>query len=417
MASIFNALFGKNKKQEKSLNNKFVNAFTPQFSNDVKPENSAIFNSAVNVHAKHFSKIRPQVKFQDRDAVKFSYLNRLLQLEPNKTMNASTFYEGIARDYFLYNNAFIYIDRDYNTVGMPIKGFYLINPDRNAMQVYINEKTKDLLVTFVIESATYCASTNDIIILSRNVDPNSLFGKRDKSIETTLRVIKTNYEGIEQAIKISSYVRFLVSTTSPLKEDVRKERSKDFAKNFLEANETGLIFTDNSVNVTQIDSKAKLIDSEQMAYFKNEVLNYLGINEKIMQATYNENEWQAYYESSIEPLIIKFETELERKIFTQREYAQGNRIEILANRLQTASLATRRQIAEAYMKLPVYIPNVVAELLYLPKSESGDKEFSSLNYVQTDKQNTYQVGEEEKGVDNNGTNENEFGEEISAQRL
>ena len=69
------------------------------------------------------------------------------------------------------------------------------------------------------------------------------------------------------------------------------------------------------------------------------------------------------------------------------------------------------------MKLPVYIPNVVAELLYLPKSESGDKEFSSLNYVQTDKQNTYQVGEEEKGVDNNGTNENEFGEEVSAQRL
>lgn len=408
MASIFNVLFGK-RREKTRLNNKFIDAFTPQFSNDVKPENNAIFQAAVNTHAKHISKIRPIVAFKDRDAVKFSYLNRILQLEPNKTMNASAFYESIAKDYFLYNNAFIYLNRDYSLVDEPIIDMWVINPDRNSMQIYINPTTKDIYITFIIEGVTYAANSKDILVISRNADPNSLFGKYDKAIETTLRVINTNYEGIEQAIKISSYVRFLVSTSTPISDEIKKKRSQQFAKDFLENNKTGLIYTDSSQTITQIDSKTKYIDSDQMNYFKNDILNYLGISEKIMQANYTEDEWQAYYESSLEPFIIKFQSELERKIFTKREYAQGNRINVVSNRLQTASLQTRRAIAEAYMKLPVYVPNVVADLLYLPKSENGDKEFSNLNYVQTDNQNTYQLGEE---TSENGANERPTNEEI-----
>ena len=152
----------------------------------------------------------------------------------------------------------------------------------------------------------------------------------------------------------------------------------------------------------------KIIDAEQMNLLKKDVYEYLNCNEKITTGAFNEDEWQAYYESAIEPYVIKVATELTSKIFSIQEQTRGYHIFINADRLQTASLKTRVQVAAMYQKLPVYIPNVVARLLFLPESENGDKEFSNLNYVQTEKQNEYQLEqdgkEEEKEEDKNATN-------------
>lgn len=402
MASLF-SMFNKKNKQlvSKGNNQNLVNLFTPFFS-EVKNANlNEVFMSAVNTHAKHFGKIKPIAVYKDGESNSLKDFNRLLQLEPNHTTNAATFYETLCKNYYLYNYAFVFLERDMGLLETPVKAMWILEPDINSMETaIINNK---LYITFTLDGEVKAASCDDILMICRDADPNDLFSKGNKAIEKILKVMTANYEGIEQAIKVSSFLRFIITSSTPLKDEVKKQKAQAFARDYLtEGN--GVIYSDVSANIHQITSDAKYADYETMNYFKNSILNYLGISEKIIQADYNENEWQAYYESSIEPLMNKLKQELERKVLTKRQYAQGVRFEISSDKLQTASLQTRKAIAEIYMKLPVYIPNVVNELLYLPKTESGEKEFSSLNYVQTENQNVYQVGEEtsnEKEVDEN----------------
>ena len=60
------------------------------------------------------------------------------------------------------------------------------------------------------------------------------------------------------------------------------------------------------------------------------------------------------------------------------------------------------------MKLPVYKPNVITNLLYLPDLENGDKEYATLNFVNADKQDDYQGVDKtsnDKEDEEDGTNE------------
>lgn len=400
--NLLNFLFGrKEKDSNKELTKKtnLLNVFAPTFTNNIKKNFNARYVANVQAHAKNFSKIAPYVVYRDNEITqnRFKRLNKLLELEPNRIMSAPSFYERLAYDYFMTGNAFVWIEYDYSQNDIPVKNLWIIDPYESAMQTYVNPDTKEVYVQFMVDGMQYASNVKDMLILNREANPNSLFGKLDRSIDTTLRAIQTNYEGIEQAIKMSAYIRFIVKSVSPIKEDVKKARSEEFANTYLNGNNsTGLIYIDGAQEIQQVNSSAKFIEPEQMNFFYGEIDSYLGINQKIVQGSYTEDEWQSYYETSIEPLILKLQKEMERKLLTPKEYAQGNRILINSDRLQTASLKTRISLANAYMKLPVYIPNVVASLLFLPKSENGDKEFSNLNYVQTEKQNSYQLGEEDK---------------------
>ena len=142
---------------------------------------------------------------------------------------------------------------------------------------------------------------------------------------------------------------------------------------------------------------------------KREIYGFFGISEKFLTSEYDENSWQSAYEGALEPFINGLSQELTVKLFTAREFSVGNRIEVVVNPLQTASLSTRIKIAEAYLKLPTIRPNVVCGLLYLPKLDNGDKEVQSLNYVTANKADNYQgVGSEKdqgEGDSNDGNKE------------
>jgi hypothetical protein len=122
---------------------------------------------------------------------------------------------------------------------------------------------------------------------------------------------------------------------------------------------------------------------------KDAIYEHYGINKKILDASFNEDDWQSYYESSLEPLAMKIEAELTEKLLTEREREFGNEIRVDANRLQTASLKTRLQVAQTIQKSPVHRPNDVFNLLYMDPIEGGDKSFMFLNYSDMEMQKGY----------------------------
>jgi HK97 family phage portal protein len=390
LANVLNKVFGKSKPDNKLKKINYLDLFTPFFSGVYKPDFNTTYVSGVSTHSRHISKAKPYIKHKDKGLQNGKeYINYLLNNKPNPLMSAPVLWKTLGRNYFMDNIALAYLEWDYDDYKAPLKGIWPLDFDSHSLECRISE-SGELFVSFTLEGIKRTAGLDDLIILVREVDPSSIFGKRSEAVDSVLKVLQTQYEGVEQAIRTSAFIRFIVTSTTPLSNMQKEEKAKYFANTYLGKDSSGVVYVDQAQQVTKVDSQAKYANAEEMKEFKNDIYCYLGISEKIIKAEYSEDEWQAYYESALEPFFIELEAELTNKILTSDDVRNGYEILIDANRLHSASLKTRKDIALAYMKLPVYKPNVVTDLLFLPTLKNGDKEYATLNYVEADKQNEYQ---------------------------
>jgi hypothetical protein len=359
--------------------------FVPQFSGINDPELNSTYVAVCDTHARHLSKIKPFVKRNGEMVKTKNYINNILSFRMNPKMSAAQGWEILARDYFMVNNAIAWCEWDYKNYNAPLKAIWPLDPDKNSMQVVKGSQPGQIYVKFMLDGVEKIVDYDEIILITRNAKPSTLLGQQSRAIDGILKVIQTQFEGIEMAIKQSAYIRFVIQSPTPLKPEERKRRAKEFADTYLGSGSVGLAYVDGAQELKQVNSQAKYADADQMKIFKDMIYEELGSNEKIVKATYSEDDFQSYYESSLEPFVIKLVSELSYKILTKGERDKGNEIAIDVDRLQTASLKTRVMIADRYLKLPVMVPNVVSDLLFLPKSEAGDKEYQTLNYKEQDK--------------------------------
>lgn len=393
--NIFNKLKGKKPENGGTPTSKIqaLNVFSPNFSNEAKAEFNATFVAAVNAHANFISKIKPVVYLKDAPAENRAGLNKIISLKPNPLMNAAQFYKAIAKSYFQDNLVLIWPEFEINklTGRRELKNLWPLDIDSVTTAVSNDGRT---VLEFTVGGKKYYEFIENLIVLQREYDISQLFKGKNEALKFTLKSIQTAYEGIEQAIKMSQYIRFIIRSTTLLNEEALKARQKEFAERLL--GQDGVLYVSGSEDIKEVNSNGKWLPSAELAELKNDVYEYLGITRAIVQGDYSEDKWQAYYERSIEPLTVELGQEFTLKLFSEDEINRGNNIRVITNPLQTASLQTRIKIAEAYEKLPMVVPNVICQLLYLPEQEGGDKPQASLSWVQSDKKNEYQgVGKDD----------------------
>ena len=384
---IFTSVFSK-KKDLQITKSKLMNMFTPYFSNSVNPRLNDTFMSAVNTHAKHLSKIKPVVFLKDKkDKV---WMTKVLSVKPNQITEAGAFWERVAKNYYLDNNAFIYLDWNLEKPRTPLRSMWILDP--TDIQVKYSETDKEFYLNFNIQGVNITTGLDNIVHLARNVDNNEIFGKADNSINSVLSVINTNFEGIENAVKTSQFLRFVLTTTTLMDDDTKQKKAEEFANTYLAKDGTGIAYLDSSTILTQVNSNAKYANSAEMKFFENKIFNYLNINESILKADFSENQWQAYYETNIESLVNKLTNELNVKLFTTREYGTGNRVIVSSSELQVVSMTTRIAMVTNTKELGVFTINEYRKLFNMSPIEDGDKRLVSLNYINSEKADDYQMG-------------------------
>jgi hypothetical protein len=116
-------------------------------------------------------------------------------------------------------------------------------------------------------------------------------------------------------------------------------------------------------------------------------------------AKYSEDEWNAFYESVIEPIAIRLGLELTRKVFTKNELAFGNRIVFEANRLQYMSSTSKINLLKEMMPFGIFDVDEGREIFNMAPlpNGAGKRRLQSLNFVNYDKADDYQeVGNQGK---------------------
>lgn len=358
---------------------------------------NSIYRSAVDSIARHIGKLNgTHVVNNDKQNNNFSKLNRILQIRPNPYMSSYDFLYKVASHYYLYNNAFILIERDDKG---DVQALYPLTPSNvefvvdGANQVYLKFLFND--------GEKVIIHHDDVAILRRFFNSSELLGDDNNAIMSSLELAENQNQGMNEAIKNSARIRGLLKYNQVLSPSKLKEAQEEFTKNYLTmANDGGVIPLDSNLDYEPLNVSDIHVDTSQMELVKQKVYEYLGINENIITGNYDEIQWQSFFESIIEPFAIQLSSELTEKIFTEREIAFSNRIVFESSKLQYSSNNSKTNVIKELLPLGVLTPNQALDLLNLPRVEDGDKRIMSLNYIDKDKAASYQLGKED--IENEG---------------
>lgn len=350
---------------------------------------SDIYRAAVDSIARNAAKLKGThiVTLEQERANGDNRINRILQVRPNPYMSAFDMVYKLVTHYYLFNNAFAYLQKDDR--GQLVA----IWPLRPQNMEFVTDPTGQLFCKFLFAGGqTVIFPFSEVFIARRHFNSNDLLGDTNTAILNTLNLAHTQGEGLMNAIKANATIRGILKYNQVLSPEKLKVEKEAFINDYLSvANSGGIAAVDSKAEYIPLKLEPYSIDDKQLQSVKNKIYEYLGISEKIVNSTYTEDEWASFYESVIEPIAIQFSLELTDKIFTQREQAFGNSIIFEANRLQFASTETKTNIIKELLPLGLFTVNQALDILNLPPVEDGDKRLQTLNVVNAAIADRYQL--------------------------
>lgn len=355
-----------------------------------------IYRAGIDAIARNGGKLKGGhvVQYGDNRREGDHKLNRLLQVQPNPYMSAYDMLYRLITHYYLYNNAFAFLQKD--TAGEVI-GVY---PMRAAQVDFMTDPTGGMFCKFYFTSGkNVILPYSEIIHLRRHYNENDLLGDPNTALTPALELAHTQNEGILYSIKSNANIRGILHFTQILAPEKLKEEKDRFMADYLSiANEGGVVATDQKTEYTPINVNSANVDKNQMNEVRNMIYNYLGISESIVNSSYTEDEWAAFYESVIEVIATQMSLEFTRKIFTDREQAFGNSILFESGRLQFSSNLTKLRLINTLVPYGLLTVNQALEILNLPSVPDGDKRYQTLNLVDAKEANQYQL-DKPKSID------------------
>ena len=304
------------------------------------------------------------------------YIKFLLE-EPNPYMSGQVFLEKMAMQLALNNNAFALIVKDEN--GYPVE---MYNIQCTGVEAIYDNIGLLYLKFYMNNGKVVTYPYTDIIHIRQDINENDIFGESPRdALLPLMNVITTTDQGIIKAVKNGGVIRWLLKFNQVLRPEDIKKQTDEFTESFLSSEKSGgAAGIDNKVDATQVDPKDYVPNAAQMDRTTKRIYSLFNTNEKIVQSNYTEDEWNAYYESEIEPLAMQLSNEYTRKIFTRRERGFGNKIIFNANNLQYASMSTKLGLL-AMVDRGAMTPNEWREVLNLPPVEDGDNPLRRLDTI------------------------------------
>jgi len=394
--SLFNMVFGKKKQDDLKFKNilRLLSGYNATFSNvSDEVDDNIIAKECIDAIATHCAKMLPK-HYQIKNGVKNHIngdINYILSVKPNKFMTVYDFLYKTISLLYSQNNEYIYIDIDKNGY---LVGLYPLNPLFCQLIEYENEVW---LKFQFLDGNTYYVKYERIIHLKRFYTKHDFYGDSNEVLHSSLETQTVADDGIKNAIKISSSLRGVIKATQAmLKTKDLVELRDDFVENILSST-SGIGSLDSRFDFDPINLQPILLDKEQMSQVNGNIYKYFRVSEKILDSSFNDEEWNAFYESVIEPLAIQMEQAFRNSIFSEKAIKDGHTIEFEVNRMRYAKTETKIKLLKEVGVLGIIKVDEGREILDLPAlgGEEGNKRLQTLNVVNANKADKYQIGEDE----------------------
>ena len=380
MAGIFEKLFPRPKKP--AADEQFFllfNGYSPVFTSaGGSIYEKGLIRAAIHANALSCSKLKPEMIGNAKAELKAA-----LRFRMNEFMVTSQFLYRLATILFVENTAFIVPVEDYYG---NLTGFYPVLPSTAQM---VQSQGRQYLRFRFGSGNTTAIEWEKVGVLTRYQYDNDIFGATNAALRPTIQLIDAQNDGIINGVKSSANIRFLGKVANIIDDDDLKEaRAKFIEQNLGPDNNGGVILTDNKITeITPIESKPITVNAAQMEQIKSNVFDYFGCNEAIIQNTYNEDQWNAYYEGCIEPIAIQLSQVMTCMIFTNKEIAAGNQVIFTSDWLQYASNKTKKEVISDFLDRGVISHNESRSILNMSRIDEpwADKYWIRKEYAEITK--------------------------------
>lgn len=330
------------------------------FGNDIYASDDV--RTAIRALSEHTSKANPRCTDKR--------IERLLQLNPNKYMNGKDFLAKVRNILEVKNTAFVYIERDDTN---KVIGFYPV-PYQNFTAL---EYKNGLFIQFEFEGNAVnnlVIPWEDLAVLRKDFLKSDISGEDNRPLFRPLEVVNTMDKGLENAVKSTANLRGIIKSTKAMlsPDDIRKQKEQFVADYLNINNEGGIASLDATQEFKEINLKPTTASAEEQDTYRERIYRYFGVNEKIIKSSYSESEYDSFYESRIEPVLVALSLEFTRKIFTDREISFGAEVWYESNRLQFASAKTKISMV-ALVDRGLMTPNEYRALFNMAPYDGGDE--------------------------------------------
>lgn len=392
---LFEAIFGKKTQDNKGyteykLLNSYQSNFIPFSGNawevsEVRAAVHSFARRAATVQPRHIR--RGDGKMLD---VESSSLNNILQFKPNPTTTAYKFYYRLAAQYKLYNNAFAF--PVWSDTGK-LEAIYNID----ASEINLLEYQGELYCKFrFINGKSYTFPYADIIHIGSMFADNEIFGSDNEALMPVLNTANTFNQSMGKFAELVAVIRGILKVSASTKSEDLNARRDDFIRDNLkmENNGAGVIVTDNKYDYTPITDKQTPLPVGQLQYVKDEIYDYIGTNDAIVQNKATPEQEEDFYEGEIEPFYVQLAQAFTNCLFSKKERGFGNEITVEGNKLQFARTADKLAVVKYLSEIGgLTLDQALTTLGYPPiGGEEGRRRVQTLNVVNAEKADEYQLG-------------------------
>ena len=310
-----------------------MNGYTPifsQFGNNIYA--SDVVQQAINCIVSEMKKLRPEhVIEKGNDVVPVnSDLQRVLE-NPNPIMTTSDFLEKVTWLLFLNCNAFI-IPTYYEWVENGVtkrkyEGLYPIQPS----QVDFIEDARGILFLKLRfnNGQEFTVRYSDVIHIKHRYSVNQYMGGNEQGQPDNQALLKTldiNHQllqGVASAMKSTFAINGVVKYNTMMDEGKTEAALKELESK-LKKSESGFLPLDLKAEFIPIKKEIQLVDKDTLEFIDSKILRHYGVSLPILTGDYTKEQYEAFYQKTLEPLITSLSQGFTKTLFTGKQYGHGN---------------------------------------------------------------------------------------------
>jgi HK97 family phage portal protein len=239
---------------------------------------------------------------------------------------------------------------------------------------------------------------DDCIHIKYNYSINQYMGGNQmgqpdhQALLSTLELNDSLLKGIAKAMNSSYAVNGIVKYNTLL-DDGKTEAALRELEQKLRNSESGFLPLDLKADFTPLQREAELVDKDTLEFIDSKILRNWGVPLPILTGNYTKDQYEAFYQKTLEPSIISISQAFTKKLFTSRERAFGNKIVLYPKDLIFMSTQQILEMINILSPTGALFENEKRVALGLrPLPELEGKRLMSLNWVDADKANQYQMG-------------------------
>lgn len=331
-----------------------------------------------------------------------SSLNHCLTVEANLDQTSRAFYQDMVMS--VLDEGVVAVVPTVYTSSLREGNFYSISSLRtgkitewfpNAVRVQLyNEQT----------------GRKEEIIRPKNmvaIIENPLYAIINEPNSTMQRLIrKLNLLDLVDEQSSSGKLDLIVQLPYVIKTDARRDQAEKRRRDIeeqLSGSKYGIAYTDGTERITQLNRSVGNNLMSQIEYLTSMLYSQLGISQRVLDGTANEETMLNYYDRTIEPMLSAFVDEFKRKFLTQTARSQLQTISYFRDPFKLVPVNQLAEIADKFTRNEIVTSNEIRQIIGMkPSDDPKADELRNSNLRASEGGDTQAALPQETGKDDDG---------------